>query len=37
MKFIGKKQSKAFQLYMKNYNLCEYVKFGTISLKIYIS
>ena len=35
MKFIGKKQSvKKFQLYLKNYDFCEYVKFGAISLKL---
>ena len=26
--------SKKFQLYCKNYDFCEYVKFGVISLKI---
>ena len=26
--------SKKFQLYLKNYDFCEYVKFGAISLKI---
>ena len=26
--------SKKFQLYFKNYDFCEYVKFGAISLKI---
>ena len=25
---------KKFQLYFKNYDFCEYVKFGAISLKI---
>ena len=26
--------SKKFQLYLKNYDFCEYVKFGAISLRI---
>ena len=26
--------SKQFQLYFKNYDFCEYVKFGAISLKV---
>ena len=28
--------SKKFQLYFEKYNSCEYVKFGTISLKLNI-
>ena len=35
-KFIGKKRLvwKKSQLYFKNYDFCEYVKFGVILLKI---
>ena len=34
MKFIGMKQSsKHLQIYLKNYDLCEYVEFGAISWK----
>ena len=35
MKIIGKSSaSKKFQLFLKDYNFCEYVKFGAISCKI---
>ena len=35
MKFIGRSGwSKKFQLYFKNYDFSEYVKFGAILLKI---
>ena len=34
MKFVVKKRlSKKYQLYLKNYDSCEYVKFGAISSK----
>ena len=34
MKFIEvKKRSKKLQIYLKNYDLCEYVEFGAISWK----